>query len=688
MKRILIVDDHEENRYLLRVMMEGKGYEVEQARNGSEAIVKALMAPPDMVISDILMPSIDGYTLCRIWKADERLKGVPFVFYTATYTDPRDERLALDMGADAFIIKPAEPDEFVRRIESVFAPNREHLLASPRNPRFGDETILKQYNEVLVRKLEHKMLELERVNRELKDEMAAKSRIEATLRESEELFRNLFHQHSAVKLIIDPDTGKIIDANEAAVSFYGWPAERLLTMNIQDINILDVGEVKAAMEMARKHERIRFEFRHQKADGSVRDVEVFSSRIRVRGKDLLHSIIHDITDRKQAEEELRENERLFRLITENMTDTIWLLDLNFKYTYASASLLKNRGYTIEELNSIPMDRIMTPESYARAMAMIREEVTPERLARKDLDISRTIELENYRKDGSTFWSEVTMTLLRDPVGAPIGFLGVGRDITERKIAEAKIVQLNAGLEQMVSDRTAELQRANQELESFSYSISHDLRAPLRALDGYSQILLDDYSDRLDDQGRGYLQRLRASSQRLSQLIDDILRLSLIGQAQLVAENMDLSAMAEEVARRLAEQDPDRTVRFNIVKGLEAIGDKALLLVALDNLIGNAWKFTSKRPDAFIEFGAANADGGRFFFVRDNGAGFDMRYADRLFTPFQRLHPADEFDGTGVGLAIVRRIINRHGGRIWAEGETGRGSSFYFTIGNIQSGGTA
>ncbi|HOD13335.1 MAG TPA: PAS domain S-box protein [Spirochaetota bacterium] len=538
MKRILIVDDIEENRYLLRVLLQGSGYEVVEAENGSDAIVKALSTIPDMVISDILMPVIDGYPLCRIWKADERLKKAPFIFYTATYTDPRDERLALDMGGDAFIVKPAEPEEFLRNIESLLAADGKQMLTSPRLPKTGDETILKHYNETLIRKLEHKMQELERLNRELEEEMQAKEEVEATLRESEKLFRSVFHQHAAVKMIIDPDTGKIIDANEAAVRYYGWPAEALLQMNIKDINNHPVGEIQAAMDMVRSQQRVRYEFEHRKADGTVRNVEVFSSLIRLEGKDILHSIIHDITDRKTAEEALREKERLFRLITENMTDTIWLMDMNFRMTYASPSLLKNRGYTLDELNELTMQGMMTPESFARASNMIREEVTPERLARKDLFVSRTIEIENYRKDGSTFWSEVTMTLLRDTAGEPMGFLGVGRNVTERKIAEEKLAQLHAGLEEIVAERTAKLEQANQEIESFSYSVSHDLRAPLRAIDGYSRILLEDYSSRLDETGRDYLNRMHNSIGRMDMLIEDLLKLSRLGRAEMRLEPVD------------------------------------------------------------------------------------------------------------------------------------------------------
>jgi PAS domain S-box-containing protein len=290
-----------------------------------------------------------------------------------------------------------------------------------------------------------------------------------------------------------------------------------------------------------------------------------------------------------------------------------------------------------------------------------------------------IQVANKKKD----YTPEDVTLLETFRGtiAPVldARLRAERLEAARRAAEEQIRQLNESLEQRVRERTAEFEEANRSLEAFSYSVSHDLRAPLRTIDGFSLAVLEDYADRLDEQGRDYLNRIRGASQRMSRLIDDLLRLSRIGQAEIAAEHVDLSAMAEEVARHLAEQDPDRQARVTVEKGLAAVGDKALLMVVLDNLIGNAWKFTSKRTDALIEFGETRREGGKVFFVRDNGIGFDMHYADKLFVPFQRLHGSDKFEGTGIGLAIVKRVVNRHGGRIWAEGETGRGACVYFTI---------
>ena len=251
----------------------------------------------------------------------------------------------------------------------------------------------------------------------------------------------------------------------------------------------------------------------------------------------------------------------------------------------------------------------------------------------------------------------------------------------------------ADLERRVEERTHELQErneslrrnaaellaANTELDAFAYSVSHDLRAPLRSIDGFSQVLLEDYAAQLDEAGRESLHRVRAASQRMGTLIDDLLKLARVTRAEMRTEDVDLSGMARDIASELQRAAPERQVEFAIAAGLKARGDARLLRVALDNLLRNSWKYTAKQPGPRVEFGSVEANGGQAFMVRDNGAGFDMKYADKLFGVFQRLHSAAEFEGTGVGLATVRRIINRHGGRIWAEGAVDQGATFYFTL---------
>ncbi len=252
---------------------------------------------------------------------------------------------------------------------------------------------------------------------------------------------------------------------------------------------------------------------------------------------------------------------------------------------------------------------------------------------------------------------------------------------ELQLRMDELERLNAELEQRVVERTAQLAAANKELEAFCYSVSHDLRAPLRSIDGFSMAVLEDYGHLLDEEGQGYLQRVRLASQRMAELIDGLLNLSRLTRSDIVMQDVDLSNLAETVVGVLKQAHPEREVHVIIEPNLKGYGDSSLLFILFENLLGNAFKFTAKRTDAVIEFGkTVDKESARtVFYVRDNGAGFDMEYADKLFGAFQRLHTVHEFPGNGIGLATVQRIINRHGGQIWAQGEVGKGATFFFNL---------
>jgi len=362
-------------------------------------------------------------------------------------------------------------------------------------------------------------------------------------------------------------------------------------------------------------------------------------------------------------------DQLLALI-DNTSAVIYMRDLDGRY------MVVNREY--ERLFNLHREAIIGLTDHDLFPAEIADEFRA-----NDLQAAATggpVQVEEVAPgaDGPHTYITVKFPLL-DSAGQAYAVCGISTDITGRKRAEEQVRKLNAELEQRVRDRTAELEATARELDAFAYSVSHDLRAPLRSVHGFSQVLMEDYAGRLDDDGRQHLRRIQANVARMGQLIDDLLRLSRVTRTGLNRERVDIGAQASEIIDELRGAEPHRHVEVVIADALIATGDSHLIRLALDNLLSNAWKFTGKREHAIIGVGAVRLDGKQAFFVRDNGAGFDMRYANKLFDPFQRLHAATEFEGSGIGLAIVHRILSRHGGRIWAESEPEKGTTFFFTF---------
>ncbi len=487
---------------------------------------------------------------------------------------------------------------------------------------------------------------------------------EAALAESEQRYRLFFETNPVPAWVYDLETLRFLAVNDAAVRAYGYSRAEFLAMTIKDIRPPEeVPRLLAAVQRTRVHGPQVGVWRHQRRNGECFEVEITGHTLAVGGRPAELVLAQDVTERRRLEAELRASEERFRTLAHTAADAIVSADGTGSLTYLNPAAERLFGYGNDEARGQPI-AILMPERFREAHRRGLERYLQTGESRV---LGRSLELVGLRKDGTEVPIELSLGSWRR--GEEVAFTAFIRDITERKRAEDQLRQY-----------AAQLEAANAELDAFAYSVSHDLRAPLRSIDGFSQALLEDCGDRLDAAGRDHLQRVRAATQRMGRLIDDLLTLSRVTREPMHRAPVDLSALAAGIAAELSEHEPARRVEWVIAPGVQAVGDRRLLRVALTNLLGNAWKYTARVSRARIEFGCEAAAGTEpVFWVRDNGAGFDMAYADKLFVPFQRLHGAAEFDGTGVGLATVARIVRRHGGRIWAEGEVGRGAAFFFTL---------
>jgi PAS domain S-box-containing protein len=387
---------------------------------------------------------------------------------------------------------------------------------------------------------------------------------------------------------------------------------------------------------------------------------------------MAYSLSNTVVEAAIAKDALRKSEERFRSLVETTSDWVWEVDANGRYTYASPKIRELLGYEPEEVNGQTPFDLMHPDEAKRLEPIFQEQMRIKKPIERVENLAR-------RKDGRLVVLETSGVPYFDDQEMLLGYRGIDRDVTERKRAEEELFKLNAELEQRVQERTAQLESANRELEAFSYSVSHDLRAPLRAIVSFSKILDDDFSAGLDPMARGFLQKIIASGRKMDLLIDELLELSRLGRKPLNKRTVDLHAVVQSVIESLAHEIAHRQIEWIITELPPVQADPVLIHQVYANLIGNALKYSSKLVQTRIEIGYRSEGLESVYFVRDNGAGFDMQYVDKLFGVFQRLHREDEFEGTGIGLATVQRIIHRHGGRIWAEAEVDKGATFFFTL---------
>jgi PAS domain S-box-containing protein len=471
--------------------------------------------------------------------------------------------------------------------------------------------------------------------------------------------------------------GAISDVNTATEQATGYERAELLGTWFSDY-FTEPGLARTGYQLAFAGGSVRdypLELRHR--DGHITSVMYNGAVYRDPSGQVLgvFAAARDITETERLQDALRASEERLRVLFDSAPIGVGEVSLSGDLVRINRYFCQFVGYTADEVLSMRWLEDFLPSDNIEVDRAIQQ-----RLLSGEID-TYSAEKSFLQKGGGVIWGEVQRSLVRDPAGRPLLYIDTVRDITAQLEAEAEVGTLTAELEARVEQRTAELELSNKNLRAFSYSIAHDLRTPLCGLNGFSEVLLEECGELLGESGRGYAQRIQAASERMGTIIDDLLRLSQVSHADMNLVPVDLSAQVAAIAENLGSRDPGRRVSFAIQEGVWVTADPILIRTVLDDLVENAWKFTAGREDAAIEFATAatGEDATVCCYLRDNGVGFEPAYVHKLFQPFQRLHTTREFPGTGVGLASVQRIIERHGGRVWAQGAVDGGATFFFTL---------
>ena len=629
--RVLVVEDNVDIRRINSEVLQQAGYLVDTAEDG-EAGWQALHGFRDapagysLLITDCNMPRLSGLDLIKRMRTAQ----IDLPVIMATSNLPQDDILKHPMSKPtALLLKPYTMSELLDTVSEV-------LSASCINNK----------------------------------------QIGQALRASELSYRRLFEAAKDGILILDCETGRIDDVNPFLCKLLGFSRDEILDKTVGELSpFKDIESNQAMLERLQRHGYVRYEdLPLETRDGRHIAVEFVCNVYQAGDTNVIQCNVRDITERKRIEKQIKDSFKEIGDLKSAMDQhaIVAITDPQGIITYVNEKFCVISQYTREEL-------------LGKDHRIINSGFHPKEFIR---ELWTTIssgkvwkgEIKNKAKDGSFYWVDTTIVPFLNEQGQLRQYVAIRTDITERKAAAEQIHQLNAALEQRVLERTAQLQTVNAELEAFSYSVSHDLRAPLRHIMGFVGLLQKDAGASLSESNLALLTTISSSAKRMGALIDDLLAFSHVGQSRIQKTEVNLNQLVKEVSGDFEVETNERNIVWKIEPLPPVRADRALLRMVLVNLISNAVKFTSARPNATIEIGCV-PDGNEetVIFIRDNGAGFDPLYASKLFGVFQRLHKQDEFEGTGIGLANVRRIIHRHGGRTWAEGVVDGGATFYFSI---------
>jgi PAS domain S-box-containing protein len=716
MIKILAIDDNNDNLVVLRAMLTISFPDVlfSAACSGKEGIEKAGSERPDLILLDLVMPGMDGFETCKILKGNKELNRIPIVILTAEKTDAASRIRALELGADSFLSKPVveaeliavvttmirvkQSEDTVRRekelLEQTVAERTKALQLQVEELKRTDQELKKSYAELETTKLASlNMME------DLKEEVDQRKRSEEILKESQQKFRDLSILFRSISdnmtdmlwakdlsrkyifankaicdnLLIAQDTEEPIGKDDL---FF---ATRQRDLHPDNPVYHTFGELcmdsDEVVQNSKKSEKFD-EF------GNVKGKFVFLDVRKSPLYDLNGNMIgivgsaQDVTNEREMSKQLAQSELQMSTLVGNLPGMVYrcLNERDWTMLFVSDGCLTVTGYTREDFvdNRMVLYNSLILEEYREPVWQKWQEV---------LAIGEMYD-DEYRirtASGEIKWVWERGRGIYSEQGDVLYLEGYIVDISDRKAAEDVILRMNDELELRVLERTSQLQEANKELEAFSYSVSHDLRAPLRAIDGFTRILFEDYQPKLDEEGKRVCSVIQDNAIKMGQLIDDLLALSRLNRSDLHLTMINMEHLVRMVFNETTSTEDKQRINFTTSAKHPAMGDNVLLRQVVVNLLGNAVKFSSQRKTAEISFTSEINQEMAVYCISDNGAGFDMKYSDKLFGAFQRLHSVKEFEGTGIGLAIVQRIVHRHGGKVWAEGEVDKGASFYFSL---------